>query len=72
MAAAALVLEDMTVPAGALAIGVPAVIREEAGLRQQAWLKYAVQTYLDLAERHPGAARLDSPTAIASGPGAPE
>ena len=73
MAAAALVLEDMTVPAGALAIGVPAVIREEAGLRQQAWLKYAVQTYLDLAERHrSGLRRLDSPAAIASGPGAPE
>ena len=61
------------VPAGALAIGVPAVIREEAGLRQQAWLKYAVQTYLDLAERHrSGLRRLDWPTAIASGPGTPE
>ena len=73
VAAAALVLEDMTVPAGALAIGVPAVIREDAGLRQQAWLKYAVQTYLDLAERHrSGLRRLDWPTAIASGPGTPE
>lgn len=70
VAAAALVLEDMTVPAGALAIGVPAVIREEAGLRQQSWLKYAVQTYLDLAERHrSGLRRLDWPAAIASGPG---
>jgi hypothetical protein len=48
-------------------------MREEAGLRQQAWLKYAVQTYLDLAERHhSGLRRLDSPTAIASGPGTPE
>ena len=63
----------MTVPAGALAIGVPASIRAEAGLRQQAWIKYAVQTYLDLAERHrTGLRRLDLPAAIASGPGTPE
>ena len=60
VAAAALVLEDMTVPAGALAIGVPAVIRADAGLRQQPWIRYAVQTYLDLAERHrTGLRRLD-------------
>ena len=73
VAAAALVLEDMTVPAGALAIGVPASIRAEAGLRQQSWIKYAVQTYLDLAERHrTGLRRLDGPAAIASGPGTPQ
>ena len=73
VAAAALVLEDMTVPAGALAIGVPAAIREEAGLRQQPWIKYAVQTYLDLAERHrSGLRRLDPPAAAAPGPGPPE
>ncbi|HEY9241629.1 MAG TPA: gamma carbonic anhydrase family protein [Streptosporangiaceae bacterium] len=52
VAAAALVREDMTVPAGALAVGIPAVIKTDAGLRQQAWIKDAVQTYLDLAERH--------------------
>ena len=75
VAAAALVLQDMIVPAGALAIGVPAAIREEAGLRQQAWIKYAVQTYLDLAERHrSGLRRLDPPgaAAVAPGPGTPE
>jgi carbonic anhydrase/acetyltransferase-like protein (isoleucine patch superfamily) len=60
VAAAALVREDMTIPAGALAVGVPAVVRAEAGLRQQAWLKDAVQTYLDLAERHrTGLRRID-------------
>ena len=70
VAAAALVLEDMTVPAGALAVGVPAAIRAEAGLRQQAWIKYAVQTYLDLAERHrTGLRRLDRPAAPARHPG---
>jgi len=73
VAAAALVLEDMTVPAGALAIGVPASIRADAGLRQQSWIKYAVQTYLDLAERHrTGLRRLDRPAAPPSGPGTPE
>ena len=60
VAAAALVREDMTVPAGALAVGVPAVIRTDAGLRQQAWIKDAVQSYLDLAERHrTGLRRID-------------
>jgi carbonic anhydrase/acetyltransferase-like protein (isoleucine patch superfamily) len=75
VAAAALVLQGMIVPAGALAIGVPAAIREEAGLRQQPWIKYAVQAYLDLAERHrSGLRRLDSPAAAASAPapGKPE
>jgi carbonic anhydrase/acetyltransferase-like protein (isoleucine patch superfamily) len=60
VAAAALVREDMTVPAGALAVGVPAAIRTEAGLRQQDWIKDAVQTYLGLAERHrTGLRRID-------------
>jgi carbonic anhydrase/acetyltransferase-like protein (isoleucine patch superfamily) len=60
VAAAALVREDMTVPAGALAVGIPAAIRTEAGLRQQDWIKDAVQTYLDLAERHrTGLRRID-------------
>lgn len=64
VAAAALVREDMVVPAGALALGVPARIREEAGQAQQEWIKYAVQTYLDLAERHrSGLRRLDAPAA---------
>ena len=61
VAAAALVLEDMTVPAGALAIGVPATIRPDAGLRQQSWIKHAVQDYLDLAERHRTGLRLAGP-----------
>ena len=73
VAAAALVLEDMTVPAGALAIGVPASIRPDAGLRQQAWIKHAVQAYLDLAERHrTGLRRLDRPAVPAPGPGTPD
>ena len=63
----------MTVPAGALAIGVPATIRPDAGLRQRSWIKHAVQDYLDLAERHrTGLRRLDRPSVIASGPGTPE
>jgi carbonic anhydrase/acetyltransferase-like protein (isoleucine patch superfamily) len=61
VAAAALILEDMAVPAGALAVGVPATVREQAGLHQQAWIKDAVQSYLDLAERHrSGLRRLDT------------
>ena len=61
-AAAALVREDMVVPAGALTLGVPARIREEAGQAQQEWIRYAVQTYLDLAERHRSwLRRLDGP-----------
>ncbi len=64
VAAAALVREDMVVPAGALALGVPARIRAGAGQAQQEWIKYAVQTYLDLAERHrSGLRRLDAPAA---------
>lgn len=73
VAAAALVLEDMMVPAGALAIGVPATIRPDAGLRQRSWIKNAVQDYLDLAERHrSGLRRLDRPSVIAAVPGTPE
>jgi carbonic anhydrase/acetyltransferase-like protein (isoleucine patch superfamily) len=52
VAAAALVREDMVVPAGALAVGVPATIREEAGLRQQEWIARAVKDYLRLADQH--------------------
>jgi hypothetical protein len=52
---------------------VPASILPEAGLRQQSWIKYAVHTYLDLAERHrTGLRRLDRPAAIVSGPGPTE
>lgn len=62
VAAAALVLEDMKVPPEALALGVPARIREHGARAQQEWIKYAVQTYLDLAERHrSGLRRLDGP-----------
>ena len=64
VAAAALIREDMVVPAGALALGVPARIREGGGQAQQEWIKYAVQAYLDLAERHrSGLRRLDAPAA---------
>jgi len=52
VAAAALVREDMVVPAGALAVGVPATVREEAGLRQREWIAGAVQNYLRLASQH--------------------
>jgi carbonic anhydrase/acetyltransferase-like protein (isoleucine patch superfamily) len=52
VAAAALIREGMVVPAGALAVGVPAVIREEAGLRQQDRIAGAVKTYLGLAAQH--------------------
>jgi len=52
VAAAALIREDMVVPAGALAVGVPASIRAEAGLRQAGRIADAVQTYLGLADRH--------------------
>jgi len=52
VAAAALIREDMVVPAGALAVGVPASIRAEAGLRQAGRIADAVQTYLGLAARH--------------------
>ena len=52
VAAAALVREDMVIPAGALAIGVPATVREEAGLRQREWIAGAVKNYLRLADQH--------------------
>jgi carbonic anhydrase/acetyltransferase-like protein (isoleucine patch superfamily) len=52
VAAAALVREDMNVPPGALAAGVPARIREGAGLRQRDWIVQAVQAYLELAHQH--------------------
>lgn len=52
VAAAALIREGMLVPAGALAVGVPAVIREEAGRRQQERIASAVKTYLGLAAQH--------------------
>jgi carbonic anhydrase/acetyltransferase-like protein (isoleucine patch superfamily) len=52
VAAAALVREDMVIPAGALAVGVPATIREGAGLRQREWIARAVKTYLGLASQH--------------------
>jgi carbonic anhydrase/acetyltransferase-like protein (isoleucine patch superfamily) len=52
VAAAALIREDMVVPAGALAVGVPAAIRAEAGLRQRDRTARAVQTYLSLASQH--------------------
>jgi hypothetical protein len=42
----------MVVPAGALAVGVPAAIRAEAGLRQRDRTARAVQTYLSLASQH--------------------
>jgi carbonic anhydrase/acetyltransferase-like protein (isoleucine patch superfamily) len=52
VAAAALVREDTVVPAGALAVGVPATIREQAGLRQREWVAGAVKDYLRLADQH--------------------
>ena len=52
VAAAALVRQGMVVPAGALAVGVPATVREEAGLRQREWIESAVKNYLRLADQH--------------------
>jgi len=52
VAAAALIREDVVVPAGALAVGVPAAIREEAGLRQREWIARAVKNYVRLAGQH--------------------
>jgi carbonic anhydrase/acetyltransferase-like protein (isoleucine patch superfamily) len=52
VAAAALVREDMAIPPGALALGVPAAIREGVGLRQRGWISDAVKSYLELAEHH--------------------
>ena len=57
VAAAALVREDMVVPAGALAVGVPATIREEAGLRQRESIARAVKNYLRLAGQHRAGSR---------------
>jgi carbonic anhydrase/acetyltransferase-like protein (isoleucine patch superfamily) len=52
VAAAALVREGMVVPAGALALGVPASIREDAGLRQRDWIARAVKSYVETASQH--------------------
>jgi carbonic anhydrase/acetyltransferase-like protein (isoleucine patch superfamily) len=52
VAAAALVREGMAVPAGALAVGVPATVRAEAGLPQREWIAGAVKNYLRLAGQH--------------------
>jgi carbonic anhydrase/acetyltransferase-like protein (isoleucine patch superfamily) len=57
VAAAALIREDMVVPAGALAVGVPAIIKADAGRRQAERIADAVQTYLGLAARHRAGAR---------------
>jgi carbonic anhydrase/acetyltransferase-like protein (isoleucine patch superfamily) len=50
--AAALVRQDMVVPPGALALGVPATIRDGEGLRQREWIARAVKSYLALASQH--------------------
>jgi carbonic anhydrase/acetyltransferase-like protein (isoleucine patch superfamily) len=52
VAAAALIREGMVVPAGALALGVPASIRENAGLRQREWIASAVKSYVQTASQH--------------------
>ena len=52
VAAAALIREDMVVPAGALAVGVPASIRENAGLRQREWIAREVKDYVETASQH--------------------
>ena len=60
VAAAALVREDLDVPPGALALGVPATVRDGGGLRQRDWIAYAVKTYTDLADQYrTGLRRLD-------------
>jgi carbonic anhydrase/acetyltransferase-like protein (isoleucine patch superfamily) len=52
VAAAALVRQDIVVPPGALAVGVPATIRDGDGLRQREWIARAVKSYLALASQH--------------------
>lgn len=52
VAAAALVRGGMAVPAGALAVGVPATVREEAGLRQREWIARTVKNYVRLADQN--------------------
>jgi carbonic anhydrase/acetyltransferase-like protein (isoleucine patch superfamily) len=52
VAAAALVRQDTVVPPGALAVGVPATIREGEGLRQREWIARAVKSYVALASQH--------------------
>lgn len=50
--AGALVREDMVVPPDALAVGVPAAIREGAGAKQRDWIDRAVKEYMELSELH--------------------
>src|SRR5215510_4261872 len=52
VAAAALVRQNMVVPPGALAVGVPATVREGAGLRQRDWIARAVKSYVQTANQH--------------------
>jgi len=40
-----------------VAAGVPATVREEAGLRQREWIARAVKNYLRLADQHRAGAR---------------
>ena len=61
VAAAALIREDMVVPAGALALGVPATIREGAGLRQREWIARAVKDYVQTANQHRAGTRRNHP-----------
>ena len=52
VAAAALVREDMVVPAGALAVGVPASIRQNAGQRQQLGGEHRAVVVVEHAVEH--------------------
>lgn len=57
VAAAALVREGQVIPAGALAVGVPASVREGAGLRQRDWIARAVKSYVETASQHRAGSR---------------
>jgi carbonic anhydrase/acetyltransferase-like protein (isoleucine patch superfamily) len=50
--ACALVTEDTVVPAGSMALGIPARIRPMVDDEQQRWIDYGVKSYLDSAAQY--------------------
>lgn len=56
--ACALVTEDTVVPAGSMALGVPARSRPMQGDEQQTWIDYGVQAYVDSGRRYRSGLRL--------------
>lgn len=56
--ACVLVTEDTVVPAGSMALGVPARSRPMQGDEQQTWIDYGVQAYVDSGRRYRSGLRL--------------